>query len=87
MVSCGFKNGYKNDMCLTRIGLPAQNMLTILRSIVNIPGGTYMTIEWAQNLHSNDEQDVHTSSENCEESGNLVISCFISLEKLASLKK
>ena len=44
MVRCGSKNGHQKDMCLKEIGLRAQNMLTILGSIVNIIGGTYMTI-------------------------------------------
>ena len=34
MVWCGFKNGYQNDMCLKEIGIHAQNMITILGSIV-----------------------------------------------------
>jgi hypothetical protein len=38
MVRCGSKNGYKKDMCLKRIGLHAQNILTILGLIGNIIG-------------------------------------------------
>ena len=41
MVRCGFKNRYQKDICLEVIGIPAQNMITILGSIVNM---TYMTI-------------------------------------------
>ena len=38
------KNRYQNDMCIQEIELYAQNIiLTILGSIVNIIGGTYMT--------------------------------------------
>ena len=33
----------KKDLCLKEIGLCAQNMITILSSIVNMIGGTYMT--------------------------------------------
>ena len=40
----GFKNEYQNNMCLIEIGLHAENMITILGSIVNIFQGTYMTI-------------------------------------------
>ena len=37
MVRCGFKSGHQKDiMCLKEIGPHAQNMLTILGSIVNI---------------------------------------------------
>ena len=38
------KNGHQKDMSLKEIALHAQNMLSILGSIVNITGGTYMTI-------------------------------------------
>ena len=36
VVMCGSKNGYQKDMCLTKIGLHAHNMITILDSTVNI---------------------------------------------------
>ena len=36
MVWCGSKNGYQNNTCLKEIGLHAPNMITILKSIVNI---------------------------------------------------
>ena len=50
VVRFGSKNrhstGLKKDiMCLKEIGSHAQNMLTILGSIVNIIGGIYMTTE------------------------------------------
>ena len=35
-VRCGFKNGHQRGMCLKEIGLCAQNLLSILRSIVSI---------------------------------------------------
>ena len=34
-VRCGFKNGYHRNMCLKKYGLHAQNMVTILGSLVN----------------------------------------------------
>ena len=44
MGSCGSKNGHQEGMCLKEIGLHAQNVSTILGSMVNmIGGGTYMT--------------------------------------------
>jgi hypothetical protein len=39
-----FQEWLSKDMCLEEIGLHAQNMITILGSIVNRIGGTYMTI-------------------------------------------
>ena len=39
VVGCGSKNGYQKNMCLKEIGLHAQNLLTILGSIINIIGG------------------------------------------------
>ena len=39
VVRCRSKNGHLKDMCLIEIGLCAQNVLTILGSIVNILGG------------------------------------------------
>ena len=45
VVWCGSNNGYqKGIMCLKEIGIHAQNMITVLGTIVNITGGTYMTI-------------------------------------------
>ena len=42
MVRCGSKNGHKTDVCLKDIELHAQNILTILGSIVNrIRGDLY----------------------------------------------
>ena len=43
VVRCGFKNGYPNDMCSKEIGQRAQNMITILGSIVNTIKRTYTT--------------------------------------------
>jgi hypothetical protein len=44
MVKCDSKNTYQKDVCLEEIELCAQNMITSLSSVVNIIGGTYMTI-------------------------------------------
>ena len=67
---CGSKNGRHNDMCLEEVGLRAQNMLTILSSTINLIRETYTTTEWTQeNLHFDNNQDIHTSSENCEANG------------------
>jgi hypothetical protein len=41
---CGVNTNTKKDLCLAKIGLRAQNMMTILSSIVNILGRTYTTI-------------------------------------------
>jgi hypothetical protein len=43
ILRCGSKNGHEKDMCLVKVRLRAQNMLTILVSIVNMIGETYMT--------------------------------------------
>ena len=40
---CGCKDRHQKDMCLKEIELRAQNMLTILGSIVNMIGGTCIT--------------------------------------------
>ena len=39
----GGKQWYHKDISLEEIGLNAQNVLTILGSIINMIGGTYMT--------------------------------------------
>ena len=44
VVGWGYKNMHQKGMiCYNEIGLHAQNMLTILDSILNVIGGTYMT--------------------------------------------
>ena len=51
VVWCGSKNGYQKDMRSKEIGQCAQNMITILGSLVkSIRGGAYMTILWAQQI-------------------------------------
>ena len=45
VVKCGFKSGYRKDVCFEEIGLcHAQCMLIVLDPIVNIIGGIDMTI-------------------------------------------
>ena len=39
-------NQYLNDTCSKEIGLPAQNLFTVLFSIVNTVGGTYIKFQW-----------------------------------------
>ena len=48
------------------MGLCVQNMIIIPVSIMNMIGETYMIIEWAQNLYSDNELGVHKSSKNYE---------------------
>ena len=45
MARCGFKNGHRKNKCLIEIGVLAQNMLTILESIVNLKGETYIIFQ------------------------------------------
>ena len=42
VIKCGSKNGHQKDTCLKEIGLSAQNMLTIVGSMINTNKGTYM---------------------------------------------
>ena len=44
VVRCGSKKGYQEDMCFEEIGLHAQNMLTILGSLVKTIIGSCATI-------------------------------------------
>ena len=39
VVWCGSKNKYQKDTCLKEIGLHAQNMITIVASIIDLLGG------------------------------------------------
>ena len=48
MVRCGSKNGYLKVMWLKEIGLCAQDVITILGSIINKIERTYMTIQQPQ---------------------------------------
>ena len=57
-------------MCSKENGLRAQNLITILGSIVNIIGGEPIwPFNEHENLHFDDEWDIHMSSEKYEESG------------------
>ena len=52
MVRCGSKNGHQKDLCLIKIGLHAQNLLTILDSTINIiGGGLYDDLMKKEDLH------------------------------------
>ena len=51
------------------IVLSAQNVITILGSLVNILEGTICSLNKHGNLHSDNKQYIHTSSKNYEESG------------------
>ena len=53
VVCCGSKNIYQKDMCLKEIGLHAQNITTILVSIVNIKAGGGGGLMWPFNEHKN----------------------------------
>ena len=44
MVWCGPKNGHQKDMSLEDMGFPAQDMTNVADPIINIIGGTNMTI-------------------------------------------
>ena len=66
---CEAKNGHQNDMCWKEIELRAQHLLTILDIIVNIIRWNYATFINTENLHFDNEQEIHMSSENYEESG------------------
>ena len=50
MVGCSFENGYHKEMCFKETGLHVQNMITILSSIVNIIGRTYMIVSMTQRI-------------------------------------
>ena len=43
MVGCESKNWHQENTCIKEIGLRAQNTMTILGSLVNMIGKTYMT--------------------------------------------
>ena len=53
-------------MCFIEIGLCTHNMLIILGSIVNMIGVNYMTLNEYENVHFDNEKDIHMSSETCE---------------------
>ena len=69
MVSCESKDGHQKDMCWKEIGLLAQNLLAILDAIVNIIGGPVWTLNDSENLHFDNENDMHMSSKKYEKSG------------------
>ena len=55
-------------MCLKEIGLHTQNLLTILDSIINTIGETYMIAKY-EILQFYNSCDIYVSSKNYEESG------------------
>jgi hypothetical protein len=66
----GSENKYQKYVCSREIGLRAKNMIAILDSIVDIAlkGLNEHFIEH-ENLHFDNEEDIHMSSKNYEESG------------------
>ena len=57
-------------MSLKENGLPAQNMITVLGSIVNIIAGELIwPFNEHENLHFDNEWNIHMSSEKYEERG------------------
>ena len=70
VVRCGSKNIHQKDVtCFEQTGLFAQNLLTILCSIVNIIKGGLYDLNKKENLHSDDEYYSHISSKNYEGNG------------------
>ena len=71
MIRCGSKNKYQKNVCLKESELHAQNLITILGSIVNIMGRRIWPFneDENENLHFDDEQDIYMSSKSYEESG------------------
>ena len=61
VVRCGFKNEHQKDV--------SQEMITILGSIGNNMEGPIWPFNEHKNLHFDNEEDIHVSSKNYEESG------------------
>ena len=61
----------QKDMSSKGIGLRAQNMLTLLGAVVNMyfGGGGIWSLNKHTNLHFDNEQEIHMSSQNYEKSG------------------
>ena len=55
MVWCGSKNGYQEDMCLKEFGPHAQNMITILDSIIHIIRAPISSFNEHENFHLDNE--------------------------------
>ena len=60
MVRCESKYGHKENTCLKNIELHAPNVKTILALLINIIG--VWLFKKHDNLHFNNEQDIHISS-------------------------
>jgi hypothetical protein len=56
VIWCGSKNIYQKDMCLKVSGLCAQNMITILDSIINIIGEPIRPLNEHEIVHFNTNQ-------------------------------
>lgn len=68
MVSCAIKNEYQKDMCFKRIQFEvhAQNVLTILNSIVNMLGRPIWPLMYTKSTSLWEWKDICMSSENNE---------------------
>ena len=91
---CVSKNGHQKEVCSREIGQHAQTMPTILGSIVNINWDrSIWSLNEHNNLHFDNEKDIHVSSENLRgkwlrawfgfANQFALIACFISYEKWA----
>ena len=70
MVGCDSENGCQKDTCSKEIGMHAfRNLLSILDAIVNIIEELLGSFDNLENLHFDNEYNVHRSSENHEGSG------------------
>ena len=61
---CGCKNAHQKYMYLEEVELCIQNIGTILGSIVNIQWGPVWSFNDTENLHFDNEQDIHMSYKN-----------------------
>ena len=66
---CRYEDGHQKYMCSQEIGLHAQNMLTILYSIVHMIVGTNMITNDHKNFQIDYEEDIHGSSKHYEANG------------------
>lgn len=61
---CGCKNAHQKYMYSEEVGLCVQNIGSILGSIVNIQWGPVSPFNDIENLHFENEQDIHMSCKN-----------------------
>jgi hypothetical protein len=66
MVRCGYNNWHENKQHVKNLLFCAQNMQTILGSIINMIVGIYMTLNKQHDniIYFGNEHDVHMSSIN-----------------------